>query len=103
MDIVDLGVQPKDIRKQAAPLLVDDFNEPRGWPNLESAAQELDRILETGFALVSLEGGIVLGWIGGLPEYNGRVWELHPLVVRREYRRRGIGRALVAAFEVQAG
>jgi aminoglycoside 6'-N-acetyltransferase I len=103
MDIVDLGVQPKDMRKQAAPLLVDHFDEPRGWPNLASAAQELDRILETGFALVSLEGGIVLGWIGGLPEYNGRVWELHPLVVRREYRRRGIGRALVAAFEVQAG
>jgi aminoglycoside 6'-N-acetyltransferase I len=103
MDIVDLGVQPKDIRKQATPLLFDHFDEPRGWPNLASAAQELDRILETGFALVSLKGGIVLGWIGGLPEYNGRVWELHPLVVRREYRRQGIGRALVAAFEVQAG
>jgi aminoglycoside 6'-N-acetyltransferase I len=37
-----------------------------------------------------------------LPEYRGRVWELHPIVVRREDRRRGIGRALVAAFESEA-
>ena len=49
-----------------------------------------------------LEGERLLGWIGGLPEYNGRVWELHPLVVRRESRRLGIGRALVAAFESEA-
>jgi aminoglycoside 6'-N-acetyltransferase I len=37
-----------------------------------------------------------------LPEYGGRVWELHPLVVRPEHRRRGLGRALVAAFEAEA-
>jgi aminoglycoside 6'-N-acetyltransferase I len=49
-----------------------------------------------------LEGELVLGWIGGLPKYGGRVWGLHPLVVRREYRRRGIGRVLVAAFEAGA-
>jgi aminoglycoside 6'-N-acetyltransferase I len=49
-----------------------------------------------------LETELVLGWVGGLPEYNGRVWELHPMVVRREYRRRGIGRALVASFEAEA-
>ena len=29
---------------------------------------------------------------------TGRVWELHPLVVRRNHRLRGIGRTLVAAF-----
>ncbi len=60
------------------------------------------RILAEGFALAMLDGGALLGWVGGLPEYRGRVWELHPLVVRRERRRRGIGRALVAAFEAEA-
>lgn len=60
------------------------------------------RILADGFALAMLDGGALLGWVGGLPEYRGRVWELHPLVVRRERRRRGIGRALVAAFEAEA-
>jgi len=48
-----------------------------------------------------LDGDVLLGWIGGLPEYNGRVWELHPIVVRGGYRRQGIGRALVAAFETE--
>ncbi len=41
----------------------------------------------------------VLGWIGGIPEYGGKVWELHPLVVARTHQRKGIGRALVADFE----
>jgi aminoglycoside 6'-N-acetyltransferase I len=45
---------------------------------------------------------LLLGWVGGLPEYDGRVWELHPIVVRREHRHHGIGRALVAAFEAEA-
>lgn len=44
----------------------------------------------------------LLGWVGGLPEYDGRVWELHPMVVHSGFRRRGIGRALVAAFEAEA-
>ena len=41
----------------------------------------------------------VLGWIGGIKQYNGHVWELHPLVVRADHRRQGIGRALVADLE----
>ena len=31
--------------------------------------------------------------------YDGRVWELHPLVVHPEHQRKGIGRALVADLE----
>jgi aminoglycoside 6'-N-acetyltransferase I len=31
--------------------------------------------------------------------YNGNVWELHPLVVKEEYRGRGIGKALVNDLE----
>ena len=56
-------------------------------------------MIHKGFAIAAMEDALLLGWIGGLPEYEGRVWELHPLVVRRDRRRRGIGRALVAAFE----
>ena len=47
------------------------------------------------------ESGDVVGWIGGIEAYNGNVWELHPLVVRRDRRRRGLGRTLVADFEQQ--
>jgi aminoglycoside 6'-N-acetyltransferase I len=45
--------------------------------------------------------GQVLGWIGGIPRYDGHAWELHPLVVRRDARGRGIGRGLVIDLEDQ--
>jgi aminoglycoside 6'-N-acetyltransferase I len=102
MEIVDLGGQPDRIREQAAVLLVEHFDEPAGWRSLSSAILEVARVIEEGFARAIVEPGLLLGWVGGLPEYDGRVWELHPMVVHREYRRRGIGRALVAAFEAEA-
>ena len=40
-----------------------------------------------------------MGWIGGIKQYDGNVWELHPLVVRSDCRGKGIGRALVADLE----
>ena len=43
----------------------------------------------------------MLGWIGGIPGYDGKVWELHPLVVRSDVRRMGIGRALVSDLEAR--
>ncbi len=102
MTVVDLARQPKPIREQAATLLVEHFDEPRGWPTPELARDEVSRVIADGFALAMVAGEVLLGWIGGLTEYNGRVWELHPMVVRREHRRRGIGRSLVAAFEAEA-
>jgi len=45
------------------------------------------------------ESGVVLGWIGGISQYDGHVWELHPLIVHPSHRRRGVGRALVQALE----
>lgn len=101
MQIVDLAHQPDHLREQAATLLVEGFDEPRGWPTIELARDEVAAVIRDGFARAMLEGDAVLGWVGGLPEYNGRVWELHPIVVRREHRRRGIGRALVSAFEIE--
>jgi len=41
----------------------------------------------------------IVGWIGGLPMYDGRVWEIHPLVVAEHCRGQGIGRALVQDLE----
>ena len=97
LKVSDLGAQSELIREQAAALLVEGFDEPRGWPTLE-LAREVASVLRDGFARAIVEESTLVGWIGGLPEYAGRVWELHPMVVRREYRRRGTGRSLVAAF-----
>jgi aminoglycoside 6'-N-acetyltransferase I len=100
--IVDLIDEPEQIREQAAVLLVAHFDEPQGWPTVELAREEVAKVLRDGFARAAVDGDALLGWIGGLPEYHGRVWELHPMVVRRERRHEGIGRALVAAFEAEA-
>lgn len=101
MDIFDLERQPPHVREQAAVLLVDGFVEPRGWPSLTAAREEVSRVLDAGFGRAVVQEETLLGWVGGIPNlgYDGRVWELHPMVVRREYRRQGVGRRLVAAFE----
>lgn len=102
MQIADLAGQPDSIVEQAAGLLVTEFDPLRGWPTAEAARHEVASVMHDGFARVMLDDAAVLGWVGGLPEYGGRVWELHPMVVRRDHRLRGIGRALAAAFEEEA-
>jgi len=102
MQILDLADQPDSVLEQAALLLVEEFNEPHGWPTIELAREEAATVIREGFARAMIEDGVVLGWVGGLPEYHGRVWELHPIVVRSPRRRQGIGRALVGAFEEEA-
>ena len=102
MEIVDLATQPDGTRDQAAALLSAAFPDADGWPTIQSGSDEIARISREGFARASIEDGRVLGWIGGLPEYNGRVWELHPIVVAKDRRLQGVGRVLVGAFEDEA-
>jgi aminoglycoside 6'-N-acetyltransferase I len=102
MKFVDLAVAPEAIREQAAVLLHESFNHANGWPTLASARDEITHILREGFAIALVEDGGLSGWIGGLPEYRGKVWELHPLVVQPARQRQGLGRALVATFEAEA-
>jgi aminoglycoside 6'-N-acetyltransferase I len=47
------------------------------------------------------EQGNLLGMIGGIPGYDGNVWELHPLAVQPDLQGQGIGRALVEDLEEQ--
>ncbi len=103
MIITDLP-DSDNTRRQMAELLVIGFR-PHwdAWHTTEQALAEVQEILQKGFVRVALadDGETVLGWIGGLPEYDGSVWELHPLVVHPAHQRQGIGRALVADFERQ--
>ncbi len=89
--------------EQAARLLVEGSkaHAPDAWPDLASAMREVHKALEPGeLCRVALDDrGTVLGWIGGISQYNGHVWELHPLVVDPRHQRRGIGRALVLDLE----
>jgi aminoglycoside 6'-N-acetyltransferase I len=100
--IVDLSTSTPVHIEETARLLFDAFHErTAAWPDVESATAEvLDSLQEGRVSRVALdEGGRVIGWIGGQPQYDGHVWELHPLVVDARHRRRGVGRALVEDLE----
>lgn len=88
-----------------AAMLVAAFAQhwPSAWPDLESARAEVRESLDPSrISRIAVdEQGTVLGWIGGIPTYDGHVWELHPLVVRPDRQGQGIGRALVLDFEAQ--
>jgi GNAT superfamily N-acetyltransferase len=103
MHIVDLRSDDEAAIRQVAALLVEGFaaNWPHAWPDLESALEEVRESFTAGrISRVALdEDGTVLGWIGGISQYRGHVWELHPLVVRVSRQGQGIGRALVADLE----
>jgi aminoglycoside 6'-N-acetyltransferase I len=105
MKIVD--VTPENIHaiKQIAELLIDGFHDTdsTAWRNMEDALAEVQESLQPGrISRIAIdERGDVLGWIGGIEQYDGNVWELHPLVVRRDRQRQGVGRTLVADFEQQ--
>lgn len=90
----------------AARLLVDSFAEhwPDRWPTFESALAGVEESLGDGRIIRAAldERGELIGWIGGIPRYRGRVWELQPLAVRADYRGRGLGRALVRDLEAEA-
>ncbi len=103
MQIVDLTLKQTKYINEAATLLMDGFKSfaPSAWPDLPSELEEVHDALATGkICRVALDSSdTVIGWIGGVPAYRGRVWELHPLVVDPTQQGKGIGRALVQDLE----
>jgi aminoglycoside 6'-N-acetyltransferase I len=103
--IVSLSSDEHSLIHQAAQLLVDAFREhwPDAWPTLEEGLKEVEEMLESGrICRVAVdEEGNLLGIIGGIPGYDGHVWELHPLAVQPSLQGHGIGQALVEDFEAQ--
>lgn len=104
--IVNFSADNLTIAAQMAQILVLAFKvrAPNAWPNLVTAHAEIAPFRDPSLICrVALgENQQVLGWVGGLPEYDGRVWELHPLAVHPSAQGRGVGRRLVADFEEQA-
>ncbi len=100
--IVDLDRQTPEVSEQAAILLREAFRDrTEDWQDIESARQEVvESLVPERISRVAINSsGKVLGWIGAIPMYRGRVWEIHPLVVAESHRRQGIGRALISDLE----
>src|SRR6266567_4954037 len=90
MRIVDLDPTDESAIQQVAAMLVESFavNWPYAWPDLESALEEVRESFAAGrISRIALdEDGTVQGWVGGISQYRGHVWELHPLVADLEER-----------------
>lgn len=96
MDIVPLRPEEADRRAEAAALLAACFPHCYG----ADAEEEIARCLEGDrLALVAVEDGHVCGLAGAIPQYGHTGWELHPLAVRPDRQRQGIGTALLTAME----
>ena len=102
MNIVDMTTLSAEQLEQAAQILTETL--PIGWATFEDVMCEVrERLIPENTYLAAVENGVVPGWGGILePEYNGRVFELHPLAVRPDRQRQGIGSAIVAALENEA-
>jgi aminoglycoside 6'-N-acetyltransferase I len=103
--IITLSPDNDHLIRQAAQLLMDAFQEhwPDAWPTFAEGLEEAHEMLENGrICRVAVEqDGNLMGIIGGIPGYDGLVWELHPLAVQPSLQGQGIGRALVQDFEDQ--
>ena len=103
MEIADLDPGDEVAIAQIARIVVDAFRgHSPAWPDLASAEAEVrESFAEDRISRVACEGETVLGWVGGILEYDGHAWELHPLAVDPARQGEGIGRALVADLERQ--
>ena len=105
MKIITLIKENDVLVQQAAQLLVDAFREHwvDAWPTLEEGLQEVHEMLEVERICRAAidEDNNLLGMIGGIPQYDGHVWELHPLAVQPAMQGRGIGKLLVEDLEQQ--
>ena len=75
---------------------------PEFVPDEAAALDEIRGMLDPAenINLIAVDSSGVLGWIGGIPTYDGNVYELHPLAVRPGRQRSGVGTALVRALEM---
>jgi len=99
MQIVDLKADDQAAIQQTVSLLGEVFP---GW--IKSRADGLAEVLESfqpgHVSRIAVDQtGLVLGWVGAISRYDGHVWEVHPLLVRPDRQRQGIGRALLADLE----
>jgi aminoglycoside 6'-N-acetyltransferase I len=105
MKIIALTKENDLLVQQAAQLLVDAFRQhwPEAWPSLKDGLEEIREMFEAERICRAVigENGNLIGLIGGIPQYDGHVWELHPLAVQPDMQGKGIGKILIEDFEEQ--
>ena len=96
MKVVNINTLNEKHLMQAAQMLTEEL--PLGWPTLDKALHEVHERWKSevnAVFIAAVDNDEVIGWCGILPHYDGNVFELHPLVVRHDRQRKGVGTVLV--------
>ena len=102
MDIVRLTGAGDDLKSAAAEILRRAFSHIPIWSTVTEARAEVDECCaadRVAFGVMLL--GELAGWVGAI-KHSEPLWELHPIAVRPDVHRRGVGRLLVEALEAEA-
>lgn len=101
--IVNIAEQSK-YQIDAARILMKTFTDlgNNTWPDIATAMNEIDECID----LPNICIGIILdnylvGLVGLRPMYK-ETWELHPLVIKKEYQGKGLGKKLLYELEIRA-
>ena len=93
--------EPKQL-EEAAKVLFEAFIEKgiATWPTIEAARKEVEECLNNKYICFAyIEYDELIGWAGLRPMYGSITWELHPMVIRSDWQRKGIGRKLLKHIE----
>ena len=94
MEIINMLALSAGQKRMCAQILTDAL--PQGWPTLECAMKTVKTLdIPRNSILAITEGDDVIAWGGIMPDYDGRVFEIHPLVVRADKRGQGVGATLI--------
>ncbi len=84
--------------KQIATLMNAAFE--HSYPSVKVAIEDLDELMrDDHVVLVAKEKERIIGAVGAVARYGHTGWELHPLMVDAQHRKKGVGTALVQALE----
>jgi len=93
--------ESEDTKKEAAKILYETFAGIGSWPelNIESAINEVNECIADEFICfgIKIENKLI-GWIGLRPMYE-KTWELHPIVIKKEFHGKGFGKILLDEME----
>ena len=96
MEILPVDKVDSHILTQISLLLENTFE---CYHSPEASAEETKLILsEDRLCFVAVQDRKLIGIVGAIPQYS-HAWELHPLIVCKDYQKRGIGRKLITVLE----
>lgn len=98
VEIIKLDTSNTMWIQEIASMLIEAF--PQSWQMMNEVTEEVNECLTVDrIALVAVENRHAIGFVGAIPQYGKTGWELHPLVVSKSYRSKGIGSSLVQELE----